>query len=166
MISRAFLSLLLVLSTSSFADSKPVTPNLLDRCMAETNPNPRESFLFKVDCVHKIFSEQVGGDDTLIASAMMSGKFIEANQNIRTALKELPLQEWIDAAKAHCGPVQGKLLENACVNQFPALVDRLILLKAALEVLTPSVLPINRPTTFGKLREAHLDLLRKKSNLQ
>lgn len=164
MVSRGILGLFLVFSLAAFADSKPL--GILDHCLSEANLNRREAFLTKLDCVYRVLGKVAGGDETLIASALINGKWIEGNQAFKSALKDLQLNELIDMAKAQCGPIQGKVIENACVNQFPVLVDRLILTKAALEVLTPSILPMNRPNTIGQLRDAHLDLLRKKNDLQ
>lgn len=162
MISRGMLFLFLIFSASTLAQATDKLVHL-EKCATLSPVERKEAFLNKVDCVYRILSEQVGGDETLIKSAIMTGEFQSSLGRIKTAMKEyLGAPESIDEIETVCGKVTGDPLANECIEEkFPRFADRLLTAKAVREVIQPRILPMSSLATIGQLREGHVGLLRK-----
>lgn len=141
MVSHTLLSLLVAFSASTFAQSTDSSIHL-EKCATASPIERKEAFLFKVDCVYRILGEQVGGDNELVRSTIMNGKFKEASQKIKESMRE------------YLGTSDSK-------NDFESYDNRLLTARAVQEVTLPSVLPMVPLNTIGQLRDAHVDLIRK-----
>jgi hypothetical protein len=123
----------------------------------------REILASKLDCLYRILSEQIGGDDTTVFEAVKSGKFKTGMEAMKNARLDILREAQVDQIHKACGEEIKDLFGDKCVmrNSDAAVVDLLATSDAIKELILPRMMPV--PTanlTLSQQREGHVGLVK------